>query len=185
MIVTPKQKSLHYQYLSSTLAWRTLALLINSRTLAPYCQVPVFFSTHDAVLKNPSSPSSLTVCKQYAEVCSEAQKLLWWLQNNWWKNRAAEIQLLADQNDLHRFYDAIKKVCGPTRGSCHPIRLADGNSLIKDRQAQLTRWAEHFGSLLTASTQATLMYLTSCLTYLHLILILLHPSLRYTIPPIA
>ena len=70
------------------------------------------------------------------------------MQNQWWQNKAAEIQSYADNNDTRSFYDAIKQVYGPARNPRVPVRSADGALLIKDRQRILTRWADHFSDLL-------------------------------------
>ena len=70
------------------------------------------------------------------------------MKNRWWNDRADELQLAADQGDTKRFFDGLRAVYGPKTSGLSPLRSADGNTLITDREGILKRWAEHFNSLL-------------------------------------
>ena len=76
------------------------------------------------------------------------QRQLRRMENDWWTNKAKEIQAFADRNDSHNFYDAIKAFYGPSNRNSAPVRTADGTTLLKDKSQILARWAEHFGELL-------------------------------------
>ena len=70
------------------------------------------------------------------------------MENNWWQDKGLEIQSSFDVNDFHKLFDSIKSVYGSVRNSYAPLRSADGNTLIKDRQGILQRWVEHLSDLL-------------------------------------
>uniref|UniRef100_A0A0L8FF39 Uncharacterized protein n=1 Tax=Octopus bimaculoides TaxID=37653 RepID=A0A0L8FF39_OCTBM len=78
----------------------------------------------------------------------EVQRKLRTIQNNWWKTKAQEIQSYADTNDIQAFYESMKTAYGPIRGSLCPVWNYDSTSLIKDRDGILSRWTEHFDTLL-------------------------------------
>ena len=102
---------------------------------------------HVDCLKNPTS----TVLRQrFARLRSEAQKCLRDLEDSWWKQLSLEMQGYADTNNIHRFYECTKRINGPIKRNILPVRAADGTSLIRDRKGILSRWAEHFNSLLNA-----------------------------------
>jgi len=79
------------------------------------------------------------------------------MENTWWLSKAKEIQSYADSNAMQKFYDEIKATYGPTHHSVHPVRSKDGNTLTKDQQGILARWAEHLSDLLNhiCSTDST------------------------------
>ena len=52
------------------------------------------------------------------------------LKNKWWKNKAAELQMLAKQNSK-AFFAGMKAVYGPSTYGPTPLRTADG-ALVKD-----------------------------------------------------
>jgi len=54
---------------------------------------------HDASLRNPDSASL-----RWQELRSKVQRELRLMENNWWTEKAVEIQRLADLNDTQRFY---------------------------------------------------------------------------------
>ena len=76
------------------------------------------------------------------------------MENDWWTKKASEIQLYADTNNSHGFYDAIKSIYGPQRKNINPVRSADGVTLHKDTHQILNRWAEHFNTLLNSENPA-------------------------------
>lgn len=70
------------------------------------------------------------------------------MENDWWLQKASEIQGFFDTNDVHNFYDSIKRVYGQPHSSNAPLRSATGQTLIKDNQGILDRWVEHLQELL-------------------------------------
>ena len=102
-------------------------------------------NAHLAAMNHPNSPQAQNT---FRTLRAEAQRELRKLKNDWWTNKAAEIQGFADKNDHQHFYDAIKCTHGPTRNTQAPLRSSDGTNLIKDQQGILNRWAEYLTSLL-------------------------------------
>lgn len=111
---------------------------------------------HKATLNNPSSAS---LKQQWQTARREAQKTLRALQNEWWTSKAHEIQMYADKNDMHNFYNSIKHIYGPKNCSVTPLKTADGLTLLKDQNRILLRWAEHFSALLNqhSTTDQTIL----------------------------
>ena len=58
-----------------------------------------------------------------------------------------ETQGYADTNNIQKFYESTKRIYGPTRRSVVPVKGADGQTPIRDREGILKRWAEHFKQL--------------------------------------
>ena len=103
---------------------------------------------HTDCLKNPTS----TVLRQrFVKLRHEAQKALRNLEDTWWKALSLEMQGYVDTNNIHKFYECTKRINGPIKRNILPVRSTDGNSLIRDRKAILSRWAEHFSLLLNAN----------------------------------
>jgi len=73
------------------------------------------------------------------------------MENNWWTEKAMDIQRLADLNGTQRFYEALKAVNGPFQCTVQPVKYKDGNTVIKDHEGILARWAEHLRELLNCT----------------------------------
>ena len=69
---------------------------------------------------------------------------MWWPESE----KARQIQGLLIQTKRKKFYEAIKTVYGPTHHAVYPVKSKDGNTVIKDLQGILSRWAEHLSELL-------------------------------------
>ncbi|KAJ4935415.1 hypothetical protein JOQ06_016948, partial [Pogonophryne albipinna] len=106
---------------------------------------------HRATLKSPSSSSTR---QQWQRICREVQRATRVMQNEWWTKKAHEIQSFADKNDMHNFYNAVKKIYGPISRCITPLKTADGLTVLKDQHSILLRWAEHFGTLLNQDSDA-------------------------------
>ena len=102
---------------------------------------------HLDCLRNPTSP---TLRQRFAKIRSQAQRQLRILEDTWWQQLSVEIQGYADKNNIQQFYESTKRIYGPRKRSVVPVRSSDGNTLIRDRQGILARWAEHFSVLLNA-----------------------------------
>ncbi len=76
------------------------------------------------------------------------------MQNEWWIEKAHEIQSFVNKNDMHNFYNAIKTIYGPTNHCITSLKTADGLTLLKDQNTILVRWAEHFNILLNRDSDA-------------------------------
>jgi len=65
-----------------------------------------------------------------------------------WTMKAKELQEAADQRDMKSFYNSLKAVYGTRDAGTIPICAQDGSTMITDRTGILSRWAEHFNSIL-------------------------------------
>jgi hypothetical protein len=70
------------------------------------------------------------------------------LKNQWWLQKAAELQALADSNDIHGFYQSMKAVWGPRVSHPDQLLASDNSTLLTEKNELLQRWTEHFRSLL-------------------------------------
>ena len=100
---------------------------------------------HNAHLANPHSH---VLRQKWKDLRAEAQRQIRALENQWWIEKAQEIQGFADQNNMQGFYNAIKTIYGPMRNTLAPVLTADGRTTLKERTDILNRWSEHFRSLL-------------------------------------
>ena len=53
-------------------------------------------AAHDALLWNPASR---TLLERFSSICATVQCKLRWMENNWWMQKAAQIQSYADVNE--------------------------------------------------------------------------------------
>ena len=106
---------------------------------------------HAAKLQNPNS---VNLHNRWKELRSRAQEELRRMENEWWSEKARQIQSFADTNESQKFYEAIKTVYGPKHHTIQPVKSKDGNTLIKDQQGILSRWAEHLNELLNCTNPA-------------------------------
>ena len=101
-------------------------------------------AAHDALLCNPTSRS---LHERFSSIRARVQRKIWWMENNCWTGKAAQIQSYTNINDTKSFYEALKDVYRPSRFSLHPVRSTDG-VLIRNKELILKRWAEYLHSLL-------------------------------------
>ena len=111
---------------------------------------------HNASIRNPSS---IPLRNKFRELRAHVSRELRRMENRWWTQLAGEIQTHADMNDMHNFYNSIKRAYGPTSRCTAPVRSVDGQLLIKDAEGISKRWAEHYSSLLNGSSTADLSVL--------------------------
>ena len=104
--------------------------------------------THAALLSNPSSTH---LREEWRKVRANAQRVLRNMENTWWLKLAEEIQGYADSGNLHNFYDALKRVYGPTNRSLAPVRTQDGSSLLTGKTEIMARWKQHYSTLLNTA----------------------------------
>ncbi|KAI8515959.1 hypothetical protein Bbelb_067720 [Branchiostoma belcheri] len=92
----------------------------------------------------PSTPRH----DKYKMVKARVQKQLRDMQNEWWEQKAAEVQHYADSNNSKMLFAATKAIYGPQSGKTAPLMSADGQTVIKDKEGISARWEEHFTNLL-------------------------------------
>ena len=86
--------------------------------------------------------------KRYQECKAEVQKVIRNLKNQWWKEKACEIQQLADANETRDIFNAIKAIFGPSTYGQAPLKSKDGSTFLKSNADISARWKEHFQDLL-------------------------------------
>ena len=67
------------------------------------------------------------------------------MQDQWWQDKAAEVQYYADTHNSKKFFRSLKTIFG---AGCSPLLASDGSTLIKDQERLSKRWQEHFSNLL-------------------------------------
>ena len=70
----------------------------------------------------------------------------------WWSNRATELQEAADRKHANLFYDGLKAIYGPQANGSSSILNADAETRLTEPSRILERWAEHFSDVLTRSS---------------------------------
>ncbi|VDM02435.1 unnamed protein product [Schistocephalus solidus] len=76
------------------------------------------------------------------------QKRLCDVQDAWMMRKAEEIQGYADRNEWKNLFAATKAVYGPPVKGAARLLSANGRTLLTEKTQILTRWAEHFQSVL-------------------------------------
>ena len=101
-------------------------------------------AAHDAFLRNLTSR---TLRERLSSKSATVQRMLRWMENNWWARKAAQIQSYAKINDTKSSYEALKRVYWPRRFSLHPFRSTDG-VVIKNKELIIEGWIEYLQNLL-------------------------------------
>ena len=100
---------------------------------------------HLAWINDKSSPSKR---QAYHNIRKTAQTKLRIMCNQWWSNKAAQLQLFSDSNNMKQFYASLKTVYGPQSAGSSPVTDTDGSTLLYDKTKILEGWADHFNNLL-------------------------------------
>ena len=83
---------------------------------------------HNAHAAYVPNPSSRFLKGKWQEARTRVQRTLRETENQWWLNKAKEIQRFADANDQQNFYSALKQIYGPRNRTLAPVRTVDGAS---------------------------------------------------------
>ena len=100
---------------------------------------------HQKVIQSKSTRSTVAA---YKEACRHLQCYTRTLKTNWWDKKAEELQMAADRNDMRGFHSGLKEVWGPQKKGPVHLKTSDGRETISDNKRVLSRWAEHFQTLL-------------------------------------
>jgi hypothetical protein len=100
---------------------------------------------HQKVIQTRSTRSTVAA---YTDACRQLQKHTRALKTNWWDKKAEALQEAADRNDMRGFYSGLKEVWGPQKKGPVHLKTSDGRETISDSKRVLSRWAEHFQTLL-------------------------------------
>ncbi|VDL96698.1 unnamed protein product [Schistocephalus solidus] len=98
-----------------------------------------WFDDNDAAI-SPLLVQENQVQKTYVDRPTAANKTAFY--------RTEEIQKFADRKEWKNFFAAAKAVYGPPVKGAAPLLSADGRRLLIEKTQILTRWAEHFQSVL-------------------------------------
>ena len=113
---------------------------------------PLLNQLHDLHLDWIADKSSPVKRVAYHTCRNHVQCSLRRMQNNWWRERAVELQGAADAHDFKTFYNNLKAVHGPKIKANTTIKSKDGD-LITEPSKVLDRWAEHFNGVLNQSSE--------------------------------
>lgn len=108
---------------------------------------PLLDRLHNLHLSAIEDKSNIQKAIVYRSCKQEVQRSLRTMQNNWWKERAADLQEAADKRDYKSFYQGLGAVYGPTHKASSSIKSKDG-VLLTEPDKVLDRWSEHFQGVL-------------------------------------
>ena len=112
-------------------------------------------SKNNAYQRAINNPQSAAARANFQMARSKCQRMIRRLKNEWWQNKATEIQNYADTNNQQGFYEAIKIAYGPRQNTNAPLLSEDGRILHKDSNAILERWTEYLNTLLNHQIPST------------------------------
>ena len=69
-------------------------------------------------------------------------------QDQWWREKAVEVQHYADIHNTKKFFSSLKTVFGPSASGSAPLLSSDGKALIKDQEGLYKCWRERFTTML-------------------------------------
>ena len=91
---------------------------------------------------------------RYHELKRLCQSKLREIQNQWWQQKALELQRYAEVRDLRSFYAGTKELYGPVKSSVGSLLSADESTIITDPISVLERWRDYFYQLLNRQSSA-------------------------------
>ena len=91
---------------------------------------------HNAYLATPHSELLKT---QLSTIRAETQRALRLMENNWWTNKARQIQQSADTNDSHGFYEALKTAVRPTKNKFKPCQISRREHPLQKQRSDLSQ----------------------------------------------
>ena len=97
-----------------------------------------------AKLSNPSQENQ----ERLRRARAEAQGKLREMENQWWLQKAQELQEKADESNSAGFLNSLKEVHGPQPKMSDTLLAADGSSQITEPKGIIGRWKDYFVELL-------------------------------------
>ena len=95
-----------------------------------------------------NDPSSVSKRERFKTLQAKVQSNLRLMQDQWWQDKAAEVQYYTDTHNSKKLFSSLKTIFGPSALSCSLLLASDGSTLIKDQEGLSKRWQEHFSNLL-------------------------------------
>ena len=105
---------------------------------------------HAEYIANKTCQQKKDSYKQWKQV---VQLKLRDMKNAWWEKKSQELQVAADTHHMKSFHEGLRAVYGPKTSGTTPVRSADQTILLTDKRDILSRWAEHFNSLLNRHSE--------------------------------
>ena len=96
--------------------------------------------------------SSTAKHARFKHLRSKCQPVLRRMKNQWWEDKAAELQQYADKNNYKKFFAGLKTVYGASSNAYAPVRSAHG-TLLTEKSDIIQRWSDHFNQLLNRPSQ--------------------------------
>ena len=100
-------------------------------------------------LSNPTRENHDRLKRARAEV----QRRLRNMENQWWIQKAQELQQKADESNSAGFFNALKEVYGPQPKMSDTLIAHDGSSQITEPKQIVARWKEYFERLLNVEAE--------------------------------
>ena len=97
-----------------------------------------------------NDPSSVSKREKFKVLQAKVQTDLRAMQDQWWRDKAAEVQHYADTHNSKKFFSSLKTFffsCPSASGSAR-LLSSDGKTLFKDQEGLSKHWREHFSTLL-------------------------------------
>ena len=116
---------------------------------------------HQAHAKYMANRKSRKAKANYFSAKRTTQGRLRTLKEQWWKQKADELQLAADTRNTAAFYQGLKAVYGPKTKYTSPLLSSDGKTLLVEEEKILDRWVEHFSDVLNRPSSVNLDVINS------------------------
>ena len=84
---------------------------------------------------------------------NELQKRIRQMKNDWFVEKANQMEKFYLENNIRDFYATLREVYGPKSKSTNQIRSKDGKLLVTENQIK-RRWVQHFSELLNLRSDA-------------------------------
>ena len=81
-----------------------------------------------------NDPSSVSKREKFKALQTKVQTDLRAMQDQWWRDKAAEVQQYADTHNTKKFFSSLKTVFGPSASGSALLLSSDGKTLIKDQE---------------------------------------------------
>ena len=106
---------------------------------------------HESHLQWINDRESAANADTYRHHKQSAQARLRAMKEQWWSDRATELQEAADRKNAKLFYDGLKATYGPQANGSSSILSASAETRLTEPSRILERWAEHFSDVLNRS----------------------------------
>ena len=107
---------------------------------------------HESHLQWINDRESAAKADTYRHHKQSAQGRLRAMKEQWWSDRATELQEAADRKNAKLFYDGLKAIYGPQANGSTSILSAGAETRLTEPSRILERWAEHFSDVLNRSS---------------------------------